>query len=98
MRTITPKADRILITINSEYHMRRSICIGVRDRGSQSWHRDHMATGAELLGSMQVTVHGSWKMNVGIPEPGQRLYFDNDLLTSALHEVLSTETPTPLAA
>lgn len=98
MRTITPKADRILITKNSEYHMRCRICVGVRDRATEKWESDHMATGAELIGSMQITVHGSWKMNVGIPEPGQRLYFDNDLLTSALHQVVSTDTPAPLAA
>ena len=92
------QADKILVTANSEYHMRDTTCIGVRHRRSGKWQTEHLAQGAQLVAAMQPTDNGSWCVNMGMPGPGQRMYFDNDVLTSALEEVIDAEAPAPLAA
>ena len=37
------RIHRIFVTRNSEYHVRRNVCVGVRDRRSGEWLAGHMA-------------------------------------------------------
>ena len=51
-----PGADRrrhvVYVTRNTEYHLRDSECVGVRDRSSGRWLRAHPALRARMLGAM----------------------------------------------
>jgi hypothetical protein len=60
----------VYITRNTEYHCRDRECVGVRDRQSGVWRREHPAVRAELVGGFHP---GS--RTPGDPEAGVRLVF-----------------------
>lgn len=75
------RRHRVLVTKNTEYHMRDNVCVGVRDVSSGAWRAGHSALGNELLGSIGPEI------TLGLAEPprtGSRLFFAGDLLTSVL--------------
>jgi hypothetical protein len=62
----------VYITRNSEYHCRSRECVGVRDRTTGVWRRDHPAVRARLIGAF----HPQTRIR-GKPDVGQRLVFSN---------------------
>jgi len=64
----------VYLTRNTEYHCRDRECVGVRDRSSGAWMRDHPALRARMLGS----VCRSGVRNR--PEKGLRLLFGGNQL------------------
>ena len=69
----------VLVTHNTEYHMRDRVCVAVRDVASGSWQPAHRALGRKVLAAMQ-SLH--FEVEPARPSPGSRLLFDGDLLTS----------------
>ena len=80
------RRHRVMVTGNSEYHIRDRLCVGVR-RADHNWELRHTAVGGELIATMQP--NGSIRLlDDAPPKDGARLYFSGDLLTSPVRDML----------
>jgi len=87
------RIHKVFVTRNTEYHVRRDVCVAVRDRKSGSWMRGHLATGTRVSGGLKFMKNGGIRPNEGIPVLGESLFFcaaGRDLVTSP---VVSIERP-----
>lgn len=88
------RRHRMMVTRNTEYHLRDSECVGVRDRQSGSWVAEHPALRGILLGGVDRR-----KRLFERPIPGTRLLFAKgrrDILTSPLADEARPEKLAPL--
>jgi len=77
----------VFVTRNTEYHVRRDRCVGVRDRRTGEWLRAHLAVNSRVSGAIRFTGDGSILPNMGRPEVGESLFFQaagRDLVTSTI--------------
>ncbi len=84
------RIHKVYVTRNTEYHVRRSICVAVRDRRSGRWVDGHMAIRKRMEGSLRFFENGGMAPNHGDPSPGDAIYFragGRDLITSRLEAV-----------
>jgi len=84
---------KVFVTRNTEYHVRRDLCVGVRDRRSGRWLRGHLALKSRVSGGLRFNLEGGIVPNAGIPSIGDSLFFHaagRDLVTSP---VISIERP-----
>lgn len=87
------RIHKVFVTRNSEYHVRREVCVGVRDRETGAWLRQHFAVARPVIGSIRFFESGAMRAAPGLPDVGESMYFEDlgrDLVTSA---VLSVERP-----
>lgn len=87
------RIHHVFVTRNTEYHLRRQHCVGVRDRETGTWLSDHFAVDRALTGSIKFFESGAMTANPSLPSVGESLYFEEegrDLVTSA---VVSVERP-----
>ena len=70
------RIHRVLITENTEYHMRRRVCLCVRDRRSGHWQDEHKVLFRELVGSASECAPDLDINLTEIPRPGERIMFD----------------------
>ncbi len=83
------RIHKVFVTKNTEYHTRDDVCVGVRDRKSGKWMRQHLAMSKKLSGALKISRKGI-RPNLGFPKAGESLYFhgnDTDVVTSSLVEV-----------
>ena len=84
---------KVFVTRNSEYHVRRDTCVGVRDRETGQWLDSHFAVSLPVIGAIRFFESGAMTANPGLPAVGESLYFEalgRDLVTSS---VLAVERP-----
>ncbi len=67
-------AYRVFLTRNSEYHVRGHVCIGVRDRRTGQWVREHPALRRPL--SQSVADATGHLQTLCVPSLGDPLEFD----------------------
>lgn len=87
------RVHKVFVTRNTEYHVRRGLCVGVRDRRSGEWLRAHLALRNRVHGGIRFSRNGGLMPNPGLPNVGESLFFHasgRDLVTSP---VLSVERP-----
>lgn len=87
------RIHRVFVTRNTEYHIRRDLCVGVRDRRSGEWLRSHLALRTKVSGALRFTPEGGIRPNMGAPMVGDSLFFQSagrDVVTST---VISVERP-----
>jgi hypothetical protein len=87
------RVNKVLVTRNTEYHIRRDVCVAVRDRQSGEWLRGHLAIRQRVHGGLKFTRSGGILPNLGAPSLGESIFFHaagRDLVTSP---VLSIERP-----
>jgi len=87
------RIHKVFVTRNTEYHVKRDVCIAVRDRRSGEWLRAHLAQGHSVNGSLRFQPTGGVTPNDGLPRIGDSLFFHaegRDLVTSA---IVSVERP-----
>lgn len=87
------RLHRVFVTRNTEYHVRKDICVAVRDRKSGDWLRGHLAVKQRVEGSLRFDKRGAIEATDALPDVGQSLFFHaqgRDLVTSP---VLSVERP-----
>ncbi len=80
---VNRRRHRVFVTRHTEYHLRDDECVGVRDRNSQIWLRDHAALRLRALRLPPVGHEHAWV--------GRRIQFWGsraDVLTSAVMHVL----------
>lgn len=83
------RIHKVYVTRNTEYHVRRNVCVAVRDRKSGRWVEGHMAIRKRLEGSLRFHEHGV-SPNTKEPNIGDSIYFrtgERDLITSKLELV-----------
>ncbi|QQR91906.1 MAG: hypothetical protein IPJ88_09525 [Myxococcales bacterium] len=83
------RVHRVYVTRNTEYHIRRDTCVGVRDISTGRWLGAHMALNRKLCGGLRFGEKGV-EPNSGEPDVGESLYFQSsgqDLVTSIVTEV-----------
>ncbi|AKF05799.1 hypothetical protein [Sandaracinus amylolyticus] len=87
------RIHKVFVTRNTEYHVRRDVCVAVRDRRSGEWLRGHLALRQRVHGGLKFTRAGGILPNLGQPGVGESIFFHaggRDLVTSP---VLSVERP-----
>ena len=87
------RVHKVFVTRNTEYHVRRDQCVGVKDRRTGQWLRAHLALRSRMSGTIRFDRDGGVSPNGGLPKVGDSLFFQSsgrDLVTSA---VLSVERP-----
>ncbi|MFK7992402.1 MAG: hypothetical protein AB8I08_40650 [Sandaracinaceae bacterium] len=81
------------MTRNTEYHVKKDLCVAVKDRRSGEWLRVHLALRNRVHGGIRFSRSGGILPNPGFPKVGESLFFHSagrDLVTSP---VLSVERP-----
>ncbi len=72
----SPRRERrrhvVYLTRNTEYHCRDRECVGVRDRASGRWSRDHPALRSAIVGALSADRRWYYRE----PDVGLRLVFD----------------------
>ena len=81
------RRHKVFVTQNTEYHLKDGVCVAVRNRDTGEWNRKHRALGSTLMGGLEVTELGTWKVNFGVAHVGEKLCFANDLLTTPIEDV-----------
>ncbi len=83
------RIHKVFVTRNTEYHVRRDVCVAVKDRRTGRWIEGHIAIRKKMEGSIRYNENGLFP-NVGTPELGDAIYFRNgerDLITSRLEAI-----------
>jgi hypothetical protein len=89
------RIHRVFVTRNTEYHVRKDTCVGVRDRETGEWLSRHFALNLPVAGAIRFFESGAMTANQGLPQVGESIYFEasgHDLVTSS---VVSVERPRP---
>ncbi|MEO0325851.1 MAG: hypothetical protein AAF447_23065 [Myxococcota bacterium] len=95
MRTVGTerRIHQVFVTRNTEYHVRKDRCVGVRDRRSGHWVRGHLALQSRVEGGIAFLGEGGVRTSKETPRVGESLYIatgGRDLVTSP---VLRVERP-----
>jgi hypothetical protein len=82
----------VFLTRNSEYHLHSHVCVGVRDRRTGAWVKQHPA----LQRPLSSTVRTAGALAVLLrPQLGESLEFDLDGAPLRTSPVLNIEQPKP---
>lgn len=81
------RKHRVLITENTEYHLRANRCVGVRDPITGEWQPSHRAIGRELQAGLRMMPSGSLKVSFGHAGVGDQICFSNDLVTTPVMRI-----------
>lgn len=81
------RLNSVLVTENSEYHVRSGVCVAVRSLRHGDLTREHPAVGSRVLGGFSFCESSGYNAHYGLPEQGEKICFENDLLTSPLRSV-----------
>jgi hypothetical protein len=87
------RIHKVYVTRNTEYHVRKSTCVGVRDRESGRWIDAHFALNQPVAGAIRFFESGALSAAPGLPQVGESMYFESrgrDLVTSS---IVSVERP-----
>lgn len=84
------RIHKVFVTQNTEYHLKAGICVAVRDLKTGEWLDSHKALRKRVVGSIKFLSNGGLIPKLGLPEPGECIYFDcdgNDLITTPVKEI-----------
>ena len=70
------RIHRVFVTRHTEYHLRRDVCIAVRDRRSGRWLPEHQAVLRKVTGTMLRIGKNGFVFGDGLPEQGESLVFE----------------------
>ena len=84
------RIHKVFVTRNTEYHVRRRTCVGVRDLRSGRWLAGHLALASDMSGGLRFNREGGISPNAGVPAVGESIFFlasGRDLVTSPVVRV-----------
>lgn len=87
------RIHKVYVTRNTEYHVRRNLCVAVRDRRTGQFLKGHLALKTRVSGGLRFTPHGV-TANDGFPSIGESLFFcagGRDLVTSPVESIARPE-------
>lgn len=76
------RVHHVYVTRNTEYHVRKGVCVAVKQRSEKDFLPVHQALRMKVGGHVKV---GTYLPLPGTPKLGTRIYFENevgDVLTS----------------
>jgi hypothetical protein len=82
------RVHHVYVTRNTEYHVRRGVCVAVKQRNQREFMQDHGALRMHLDGHVKV---GTLLPLPGEPKIGMRIYFateESDILTSPVIAII----------
>ncbi|MCU0689799.1 MAG: hypothetical protein MUF54_00220 [Polyangiaceae bacterium] len=82
------RIHKVYVTRNTEYHVRKDVCVAVKPRQSKEWVAGQGALRMHLEGHVK---QGTLLPIPGPPALGYRMYFasgDNDVLTSPVIAII----------
>lgn len=71
------RVHQVFITKNAEYHVRRKVCVAVRDRRTGAWVRDHSALRHRVCGGLRFTFREGVEPDPGGPKVGESVFFQS---------------------
>ena len=89
------RIHKVYVTRNTEYHVRRGTCVGVRERQTGRWLDDHLAVDGVLQGGLRI-IDGVIQPNAGVPEPGESVFFDVGGMNLVTSPLVAVERPPKL--
>ncbi len=87
------RIHKVFVTRNTEYHVRKNLCVGVRDRRTGRWMSGHLAFRSAVAGGLSFVPGGGVRATDALPAVGDSLFFcreGRDLVTSP---ILAIERP-----
>jgi len=89
------RIHRMILTRNTEYHLKEGVCVAVRDRNTKRWCEGHLAVSLRLEGGVKFHLNGAMVPSLVDPEPGDAVYFsyktpsgeDRQLVTSRIEAI-----------
>lgn len=89
------RRHRLIVTRNTEYHIKDGVCVAVRDRNTKRWCEGHMAVSLRLEGGVKFHTNGAMVPSLVEPTPGDAIYFsykspsgeDRQLVTSRIEAI-----------
>ena len=78
------RRHRIIVTKNTEYHLREGRVVAVRQAQSGEWVQNHSAIGAKVVGSFASTGVNAGDADIEI---GARVFLEGDILTSPIERI-----------
>jgi len=92
------RRHRLIVTRNTEYHLKDDVCVAVRDRATKRWAEGHMAVSLRCEGGVKFHSNGAMIPSLTEPAPGDAIFFsyktsggeDRQLVTSKIESVLRT--------
>ncbi len=86
------RIHKVFVTRNTEYHLRRDRCVGVRDRRTGDFLTDHAALHQRAVAAVIRLPNGGFKLQMNLPSPGEAILFEGhgSVLTGP---VLTVERP-----
>ena len=84
------RRHKMIITHNTEYHLRDQVCVAVRSRGSGEWKAEHSALRMTLFGSLRFGGPGGVVTTMSEIRVGERAVFirpHHDVVTSLVEAV-----------
>lgn len=87
------RIHRVYVTRNTEYHVRRDVCVAVRDRRSGHWVPAHLALQGRIRGGLNYFEQGGYTANDGDPSVGESLFLTTDGRDLVTSPVVAIERP-----
>jgi hypothetical protein len=89
------RRHRLVVTRNTEYHLRDEVCVAVRDRSTKRWAEGHQAVSLRCEGGVKFHSNGAMIPSLTDPTPGDAIFFsyktstgeDRQLVTSKIESV-----------
>ena len=81
------RIHQVFVTRNTEYHVRRNQCVGVRDARTGEWMQGHLALRSRVSGGLTFLAAGGVRATDGVPSVGESVFFvanGRDLVTSPI--------------
>ena len=73
----------VFATHNTEYHLRASRCVAIRDRRTGEWITEHQALGADVTCMLAPQRGGGWRRHALSPRTGSVLWFQSVEVTTS---------------
>lgn len=84
---------RMMVTRNSEYHLKDGVCVAVRDLRTGRWLTSHMAMNCKVSGGVRLGENGCAVPTCAEPLVGEALYFGDDGHELVTSRICSIERP-----
>ncbi len=92
------RRHQLVVTRNTEYHLRDDVCIAVRDRSSKRWCEGHLAVNRKVEGGVRFFDNGAVVPSLAPPRAGDAIFFtyktehgdDRQLITSRIEAIERT--------
>jgi hypothetical protein len=92
------RRHKLIVTRNTEYHLRDDVCVAVRDRSTRRWCEGHLAVSLRCEGGVKFHSNGAMIPSLIDPGPGDAIYFsyiaangdERQLVTSRIESIART--------